>query len=274
MSQAQTIKILKTGVHRLLVLMVVLFFGFPLFIMVTNALKPEILVNQLPPVWFFKPTLEHFIEVFNRYPFAQYMLNSAIVSVSATVLGFVFGLPLAYTIARFAQRKLITLILGIRMIPFICLLIPWFIMTQELGMLDSYPPLILTHLVFTIPYASMILLGFFEDIPRELEEAARIDGCSQIGTFFRIILPLALPGMLAAGIIAFTYSWNNFLFALVLTGSKVKTLPVAAYGFLAMDHMDWGGLCAAATLITAPVIIFVFFAQRYLVRGLMAGALK
>jgi multiple sugar transport system permease protein len=263
-----------TVLHRLAVLLVVAFFLLPFCIMLSNSLKPEIYINAYPPVVLFRPTLAHFIEVFRRYPFVSYMLNSAVISVSATTLGFVIGIPMAYAIARFALRRLITLVLVVRMIPYVSLLIPWFLMAQRANLVDSYPPMILTHLLFTIPYAAMILVGFFEDIPRTLEEAAWIDGCSRIEAFVRIALPLTLPGIVAAGIIAFTYSWNNFLFALVLTGAKTKTLPVAVYGFLTADQVDWGGLSAAATLITAPVLIFIFFAQRYLIRGLVAGAIK
>lgn len=274
MAPARLRRWVGTLLHRLAVLVVVGFFFLPFSIMLSNSLKPEVYINAYPPVLLFRPTLTHFAEVFRRYPFVSYMLNSAVISGSATALGFVIGIPMAYAIARFALRRLITLVLVVRMIPYVSLLIPWFLMAQRASLVDTYPPMILTHLLFTIPYAAMILVGFFEDIPRSLEEAAWIDGCSRIEAFVRIALPLTLPGIVAAGIIAFTYSWNNFLFALVLTGAKTKTLPVAVYGFLTADQIDWGGLSAAATLITAPVLIFVFFAQRYLIRGLIAGAVK
>jgi multiple sugar transport system permease protein len=274
MPPARLRRFLATLLHRLAVLLVLGFFLLPFYIMLSNSLKPEVAINAYPPVVLFRPTLIHFAEVFRRYPFVSYMLNSAVISVSATALGFAIGIPMAYAIARFALRRLITLVLVVRMIPYVSLLIPWFLMAQRTNLVDTYPPMILTHLLFTIPYAAMILVGFFEDIPRALEEAAWIDGCSRLEAFVRIALPLTLPGIVAAGIIAFTYSWNNFLFALVLTGAKTKTLPVAVYGFLTADQIDWGGLSAAATLITAPVLIFVFFAQRYLIRGLVAGAVK
>jgi len=263
-----------TVLHRLAVVVVVGFFLLPFYIMLSNSLKPEVYINAHPPVFVFQPTLSHFAEVFRRYPFVSYMLNSAVISVSATVLGFVIGVPMAYAIARFVLRRLVTLVLVVRMIPYVSLLIPWYLMAQRANLVDTYTPMILTHLVFTIPYAAMILVGFFEDIPMALEEAAWIDGCSRLEAFIRIVLPLSLPGIVAAGIIAFTYSWNNFLFALILTGAKTKTLPVAVYGFLTADQVDWGGLSAAAALITAPVLVFVFFAQRYLIRGLVAGAVK
>lgn len=274
MAPARLRRWVGTLLHRLAVLLVIAFFLLPFYIMLSNSLKPEIYINAYPPVVLFRPTFAHFVEVFRRYPFVSYMLNSAVISVSATALGFVIGIPMAYAIARFALRRLITLVLVVRMIPYVSLLIPWFLMAQRANLVDTYPPMILTHLLFTIPYAAMILVGFFEDIPRALEEAAWIDGCSRMEAFVRIALPLTLPGIVAAGIIAFTYSWNNFLFALVLTGAKTKTLPVAVYGFLTADQIDWGGLSAAATLITAPVLIIVFFAQRYVIRGLLAGAVK
>jgi multiple sugar transport system permease protein len=274
MTPAQLRRWIGVVLHRLAVLLVTGFFLLPFFIMITNALKPEVYINAYPPVFIFQPTFHHFAEVFRRYPFVSYMLNSAVISGSATALGFVIGIPAAYAIARYALRRLVTLILVVRMIPYVSLLIPWYLMAQKGNMVDTYPPMILTHLLFTIPYAAMILIGFFEDIPMALEEAAWIDGCSRVEAFLKIALPLTLPGIVAAAVIAFTYSWNNFLFALVLTGAKTKTLPVAVYGFLTADQVDWGGLSAAAALITAPVLVFVFFAQRYLIRGLVAGAIK
>jgi len=263
-----------TAVHRTAVLAVVAFFLLPFYIMVTNALKREVDINAYPPVFLFAPTLDHFAEVFRRYPFLAYTWNSAVVSGAATGLGFLVGVPAAYAIARYALRGVMTTILVVRMIPYVSLLIPWYLMAQRTGTVDTYGPVVLSHLVFTIPYAAMILVGFFEDVPRALEEAAWIDGCSRVGAFWRIALPLTVPGIVAAAVVAFTYSWNNFLFALVLTGARTKTLPIAVYGFMSSDHMDWGGLSAAATLITGPVLLFVFFVQRYLIRGLMAGAIK
>ena len=260
--------------HRLAVLLVTGFFLLPFFIMLTNALKPAVFINAYPPVFLFRPTLHHFAEVFRRYPFHTYLLNSTIISVSATLLGLLLGIPAAYAIARYALRRLMIGLLVVRMIPYISLLIPWYLMVQKAGLMDTFPPMILTHLLFTIPYFTMILVGFFEDIPMALEEAAWIDGCSRFKAFVRIVLPLTLPGIVAGAVIAFTDSWNNFLFALVLTGTKTKTLPVAVYGFLSVGQVDWGGLSAAATLITAPVLCFIFFVQRYLIRGLVAGAIK
>jgi multiple sugar transport system permease protein len=262
-------------VMRMLTIFVVLcFFLVPFYIMLSNALKPNIHINAYPPVFVFKPTLEHFVVIFERHPFGQYFLNSLIISGGATAIGFVVGIPAAYAIARFRLRQITSIVLICRMFPFISVLLPWFIMTQRAGLLDSYTPVILSHLVFTIPYATMIMIGFFEDIPADLEEAAWIDGCSRMGTFIKIILPLTIPGMVAASIIAFSYSWNNFLFALILTASRVRTLPVAAYSFLEGDYVEWGGLSAAATLITLPIMLFALLVQRYLVRGLTTGGVK
>lgn len=266
-------KTLRT-IRMLTIVIVLCFFLLPFYIMISNAIKPDIHINAYPPVFFFKPTLKHFVELFERQPFGQYLINSLVISGSATFIGFLVGIPAAYAIARFKLRQISSIVLICRMFPFMSVLLPWFIMTQKAGLLDSYSPIILSHLVFTIPYATMIMIGFFEDIPTGLEEAAWIDGCSRMGTFVRIILPLSIPGMVAASIIAFSYSWNNFLFALILTASRVKPLPVAAYSFLEGDYVAWGGLSAAATLITLPIIIFALFVQRYLVRGLTTGGLK
>jgi multiple sugar transport system permease protein len=157
-------------------------------------------------------------------------VNSTVVGLGATLLGFVLGLPAAYSIA--------------------------------------------THLVFTLPLCVGVMIGYFEDVPRELEEAAWLDGCSRLGAFARIALPLVRPGIVATAILGFTTSWNNFLFALVLTGTKLKTAPVAVFNFISFEEYNWGAVSAAALLITLPVLAFVFLVQRQMGRGLTAGGLR
>jgi multiple sugar transport system permease protein len=131
-------------------------------------------------------------------------------------------------------------------------ILPWYVITRTLGLIDTYPPLIATHLVFTLPLCVGVMIGYFEDVPRELEEAAWLDGCSRLGAFVRIALPLVRPGLVATAILGFTTSWNNFLFALVLTGTKLKTAPVAVFNFISFEEYNWGAVSAAALLITSP----------------------
>jgi multiple sugar transport system permease protein len=160
------------------------------------------------------------------------------------------------------------------MVPYVSCILPWYVITRSLGLVDTYAPLIVTHLVFTLPLCVGVMIGYFEDVPRELEEAAWLDGCSRLGAFARIALPLVRPGIVATAILAFTTSWNNFLFALVLTGPRLKTAPVAVFNFISFEEYNWGAVSAAALLITLPVLAFVFLVQRQMVRGLTAGGLR
>ena len=141
-------------------------------------------------------------------------------------------------------------------------------------MIDTYTALILTHLIVALPLVLWVMIGFFEDVPGELIEAARIDGCSNFSAFLRVALPLVKPGIVATAILSFIFSWNNFLFSLIIAGFKTRTLPIAVYNFLSYEEINWGGLTAAATIITLPVLILSLFVQKHIVRGLTFGALK
>jgi multiple sugar transport system permease protein len=250
------------------------FFLLPFVVMTTNALKTEAQITAYPPVWIFAPTGKNFAAVLGTHAFARYIMNSTIIGLGATLLGFALGLPAAYSIARHRQGRLAFLILCARMVPYVSCILPWYVITRKLGLIDTYPPLILTHLVFTLPLCVGVMIGYFEDVPRELEEAAWLDGCSRLGTFVRIALPLVRPGIVATAILAFTTSWNNFLFALVLTGTSLKTAPVAVFNFISFEEYNWGAVSAAAILITLPVLAFVFLVQRQLIHGLTAGGLR
>ncbi|MDP9470430.1 MAG: carbohydrate ABC transporter permease, partial [Chloroflexota bacterium] len=153
-------------------------------------------------------------------------------------------------------------------------LVPLYIVFSRLRMIDTYPSLILSHLIVTMPIIVWLMVGFFEDLPRELEEAARVDGTSVFGTFWRISLPLSKAGIVASAILAFIFSWNNFMFSLVLTSTNTKTLPVAVFNFMGYSSINYGAISAAAALITLPVIVLVLFVQRHIVQGLTAGGIK
>jgi multiple sugar transport system permease protein len=204
----------------------------------------------------------------------DFLRNSTFVAVGSTVLGLVFGLPAAYTIAKYKQQKLAVAILVGRIIPAISLLVPWFIMFSNFGLVGTYTALILSHLLITLPMTIWLMIGFFEDIPRELDDAALIDGCGRFESFVKISLPLVKPGIAASAILSFIFSWNNFLFSLVLAGQDTRPLPVAVFSFISYTLIDWGGLMAAATVVTLPVLIMILFVQRHMVRGLTLGSVK
>jgi multiple sugar transport system permease protein len=256
------------------VLAVICPFMFIFYWMLLSSFKTGVQVTAFPPLFFFEPTLNNYVDVFKRVPFFSYAFNSVVVSVSATVLGLVLGLPAAYSIARWRQSRLAIVILISRMVPWISFLLPWFLIFTNLGWVDTYQALIMTHLIITMPMSIWLLIAFFEDIPAELEEAAMIDGCSRLGLFLRISVPLAAPGIVASAIFSLIYSWNNFIFALILAGRKTMTLPVAVYSFMSYNEVNWGAITAAATLIALPVLLLTFGIQRYLIKGLALGGVK
>jgi multiple sugar transport system permease protein len=258
----------------LLLVLILLPFLFPLAWMLLSSLKTQVQNTAYPPVWVFTPTLNNYREVFIKNPFFTFTLNSLIVAAGSTGLALVLGLPGAYAVARFKQTGIALAILTARMAPGIAYLIPWFILFTKLKMIDTYLALILTHLIVALPLVLWVMIGFFEDVPGELIEAARIDGCSNFSAFVRVALPLVKPGIVATAILAFIFSWNNFLFSLIIAGFKTRTLPIAVYNFLSYEEINWGGLTAAATIITLPVLILSLFIQKHIVRGLTFGALK
>ena len=249
-------------------------FIFVFLWMVMGALKTSVQNTAYPPVWVFSPTFENFRKVFIANHFWTFIQNSVIVSGGATLAALALGLPAAHAIARYRQRGVALGILVARMAPHLSYVVPFFILFQKLGWIDTYACMILSHLVITLPIVVWIMIGAFEDVPLELEEAARIDGCSRWRVFTRISLPVCRTALATAIILGFIFSWNNFIFALILTGPERRTLPVAVFNFISGDEIDWGGLSAAATLITLPILLLILLVQRHIVRGLTAGGLK
>jgi multiple sugar transport system permease protein len=260
------------GLFVVLLLLPTLFF---FFWMASLSVKPDADNLAYPPV--FIPsgvTADNYRSVFENSPFARYALNSLIVAVGSTGLALLLGVPAAYGIARSARYGTALFILVARMTPALSYLIPWFILFQRLGLANTYLALILTHLIIGLPLIIWIMVGFFEDVHRDLEDAAVIDGCSRFGSFLRVAVPLTRPGIAVSGILAFIFSWNNFIFAVVLAGPRLQTLPVAIFNVLTFEQINWGPLAAAALLVTAPVLILAMMVQRHIITGLAAGGLK
>jgi len=249
----------------------------PIFVfvwMIMTGLKSGVQNIEYPPLFIFSPTLQNFRAVFQQHNFLHYLMNSLIIATVATVVSLVFGLPASYSIARYRQNKVGIVILIARMTPFVSYLLPWYIIFRRLNLIDSYVALSLTHLIITLPMVIWLTVPFFEGVPSELEDSAMIDGCSRVQSFVKIVLPLVRNGVATAAIISFIFSWNQFLFSLILSGPRTKTVPVAVYNFISYGKIDWGGIGAAATLIVLPVSIFAFIVRKSIVQGLTMGALK
>jgi multiple sugar transport system permease protein len=243
--------------------------------MISLSLKYEIDNASYPPVFFpDRIAWENYAQVFASNRFFTYFQNSLIVTGAATLAALAVGVPAGYGIARMQAHRSSVVILIARITPGLSYLIPLFLMFQWLGLLGTLAPQIIIHLVVTVPIVIWIMIGYFETTPLELEEAALIDGATRWQVFRHVALPIAKPGIAVAFILAVIFSWNNFVFGIVLAGRETRTLPVAVYNMISFDQLSWGPLAAAALIVTFPVLLLTVFAQRQIVAGLTAGAVK
>ena len=247
---------------------------FPLVWMLLASFKTNAQILNVKKMFSFVPTSKNYYNVFVKYNFKAPILNSFIISSVSTLIALAMGLPASYSIAREKMHFFSGFILMIRIVPAISFLVPWYTLFSKLHLTGTYTALILCHLIVSLPLIIWIMIPYFETLPKELEHSAWVDGCSKFGAFLRIMLPLASPGILTCGILAFIFSWNNFMFALILSSSKTLTLPLAIYQFISYSNVDWGGIMAASVVITLPIILISFFLQRYIIAGLTAGAVK
>ena len=246
----------------------------PLLWMIAASFKTNVDIYDTGKALVFSPTVENYANVLKQAHYVQFIGNSLWVAFAATVLSLLLGVPAAYSMSRFNMRKSALVVLMARVIPGVSLLVPWYYVFSNLKMVGGFGVLILSHMFVSLPLIVYIMMGFFDGLPEELEEAALVDGLTHIGAFRRITLPLSVPGIATAGILSFIFSWNNFMFALVLSGANTKTLPVAIFDFVGYASIDWGGLMAAATVVTLPIMLIALFVQKYVVSGLTAGATK
>ncbi|HEY6592619.1 MAG TPA: carbohydrate ABC transporter permease [Asanoa sp.] len=264
--------------------LVALFALFPAWWMVATSLTPnrEIFAGQPVPVPR-HPTLAHYREILTGdlipgATFVDFFLNSTLVAVSTVALSSLVALLAATAVARFRFRlrtTFLVMLLVVQMIPLEALVIPLFLMIRRLGLYNTLPSLVLTYLGFSLPFAVWMLRGFVAAVPRELEEAAAIDGASWSQTFRKILLPLVAPGLVATSIFSFITAWNELIFALTFINDQSRyTLPVAVTFFFGRDDTAWGLVMAAATLLTLPVVVFFLLVQRRMITGLVTGAVK
>lgn len=249
----------------------------PLIWMLSASLKTELLLYARPPQWLFTPVFDSYKRVLFNIPFVQYFLNSLIIAAGTTLGGVILGSLAAYGFARFPFRGAEVvkfLVLVTRMIPRIALVVPYFMLMLHLGMLDTHLGLVLAYISFALPLTIWLMIGFFDQVPRDIEEAALVDGCSPLRSFLIVTLPLVAPGLVVTSIFAFLLAWNEFLFALILSGVRSKTLPVVIAGFSTDIGPLYNEMSAAATLVMIPTVILTLILQRHVVRGLTLGAVK
>jgi multiple sugar transport system permease protein len=243
--------------------------------MLSLSLKNEIDNTAYPPVfWPSEFAWQNYVTIFQQNPFLLYTWNSIIVSGTSTLAALIVGVPAGYGLARARAQGLGLLVLLSRITPGLSYLIPLFILFRALGLTGTLYPLIIIHLVISVPIVVWVMMSFFESLPAELEEAALIDGANLWQAFIRVMLPLARPGIAVGAILSFIFSWNNFIFGVVLAGRETRTLPVAVYNSLSYEQLSWGPLAAAALVVTLPVLVLTIFVQKEIVSGLAAGAVK
>ena len=253
------------------------FFLFPVIWLFLTSFKQRSEAFSIPPSWVFLPTLDNFKYIFVTQHYSYFLMNSLVVVIFSTIISLTLGSLAAYGLARFKiprAKNIAFWILSMRMLPPIAVIIPFFLMMRRFGLLDTRTSLIILYPVFNFPISVWMMRVFFMEIPPELVESAMVDGCSRMGAFRRIALPLVAPGLAATAILCFIMSWNEFMFALILTGLRSRTLPVATIGLQTDRAILWGPLCAAAVIIVLPVVIFVLSMQKHLVRGLTFGIVK
>jgi ABC-type glycerol-3-phosphate transport system permease component len=256
-----------------------MFVGFPLFWMIVSSLKPsaELFVNP-PRIFPTRITFEWYRNLIGSTDTVVMFRNSLVVGASTTIICLTIGTLAAYSVTRFeypGKRVFLIAALLSYMFPAVVLFISVYMIINSLGLIDTHLGLILCHCVLTFPFALWMLKSFFEGIPREIDESAWVDGASFLYTFFKIILPLALPGIFSVAIFVFVLSWNEFLFASVLiTSGSLKTIPVGTAEFITSFDIRWGEIMAIGTLATIPVVILFLFVQRHFLSGVLSGAVK
>jgi multiple sugar transport system permease protein len=273
-------------VRYTVVIALLILFLFPIYWMIATSLKDSADILTRPPKWVFKPTLDNYIYAFEERDFGLYIKNTLIVSLTSTALVIVLGSLASYSFARYnpGAGHLMFFILTTRMMPAIAVILPYFLIFRDIGEtaigqtfwlgLDRPGALVVSYTMFNLPFAIWLMHSFFQDIPIELEDSARLDGYSRLRVFWRVVLPLAAPGIAVTAIFCLLFSWNEFLFAFLLTRNTAATITVGVNSFWTLRGILWGPLSAAAVVCVVPMMIFALLLQRYIVRGLTFGAVR
>ncbi|MTH54976.1 ABC transporter permease subunit [Bacillus mangrovi] len=271
-------KRLWTAFVILLACSLALLFILPYVYLILTSLKPSAeAVSSPPSFWPSTFSIENYQNMFNYLPMGTYFFNSLLTAGASTALSVFLGALAAYGLSRFSSatgRIFLLFTLVIRMVPMISIAIPMYMIVKNIGLIDTQLALILVYTAINVPFAIWLMIGFFDSIPKEYDEAARVDGCGWFSSFLRIILPVSLPGLATTAIFTFMLAWNDFLISLLMTSTMAKTATVGISEFLTAYNLDLGPMTAAAVSFSLPVMIFSFFVQRYIVSGMTLGAVK
>jgi len=259
---------------------------FPIAWLITTSFKPADDIMVSPPRFVFKPTLDNYVYAIQKANFAHFIENTLYVAVVSTIIVIVLSSLASYSFARYnpGGGNILFFILTTKMFPAIAVVLPYFLIFKEIGDtavgkalgigLDKPGALIVSYTMFNLPFAIWLMVSFFQDIPRELEDSARLDGYNRLQVLQKVVLPLAAPGIAVTAIFCLLFSWNEFLFAYILTRDAARTITVGVESFFTLRGILWGPVAAAATISVAPMLVFVLILQRYMVRGLTFGAVR
>ncbi len=250
---------------------------FPIIWIFTISIKAKQDAFAMPPVWSFQPIWDHYLSLLSNSNYMSSFKNSTVITLISVGLAIILGIPAAYSLNRLKLRgkNAISLLLLLSyMFPEFLFSIPMYVLYQKLGLYDTEIALALTYQCITLPFAIWLLRGFFEAVPKDLEDAALIDGCTRLSTLWRIYIPMSTPGIAATAVLSAIWVWNELTMALSLTYSNAQTITVAMAGFRGYASIDWGGMAAGSIVAIVPMLIFAIFAQRYIVEGLTLGAVK
>ncbi len=269
---------LEKIIRAALIILAVLFFMFPIYWLLTTAFKFGRDAFAIPPKWLlFDFTFKNFLDIWHNTQTPRYLLNSIIVSTGATTLSLLLGVPAGYAIAR-SKSAIINassyFFLLLLMIPPIAMLIPFYLVMRNLHLLGSYAALIILDTIFDAAFVVWMMRSYFQDVPQEMEEAALVDGASPLRAFLSIALPLSVPGVVASALYCVIFSWNDFLFALMLTSPKTKTIPLGIMASFSSVEISWGKMAAMSLIAIIPALIIALFLNRYFVQGLTMGSAK
>jgi multiple sugar transport system permease protein len=256
---------------------IVLVWLFPIYWIVLTSFKTPLIINEKVPVFWFTPTMENYRHLFTDFGFAKPLLNSLIVTTSTTVIVIFLALLAAYALARMdvpGGKHIALWMLSLRFMPPIAIVLPFFIAWQRLGIIDTHIGLILVYVSFNLPFAIWMLRGFLVEVPRDLDEAAMLDGLGHLAILRRIIFPVIAPGVAVTAIFTFVFAFNEYLMALVLTSRNAQTVPVTVSKFIQPYSILWGDVGASATIQLLPILVVVFLLQRHIMRGITLGAVK
>jgi len=276
---ARSALVTKRILTYVLLILATVLLVFPFIWMVSTSLKSSAEIFAEVPKWFPNdPTLNNYRTLFQETGFLQYFKNSVIVAVTTTIVTLFVAIFFSYGLSRFRFRGralFLNSLLVSQMFPLVLLIIPIFAIFIKLNLIDSYLSLILAYCTFAVPFATLMMKSYFDGIPKDMEEAAFIDGCTPVSAIFRVVIPLSAPGIAAVGLFSFILSWQEFIFALTLTNSdNMRTLPVGISLMVGNREVLWGQLMAASTMVTAPVVIVFIYFQKYLISGMTMGGVK